>query len=223
MGETLYVTLTKEDSPVQEEYWWPLVFEAMHRAAFQFVDPRSKTKQGTYFSFAVEMDYVVCTFQELWNALYAKRDTILVLFWSSNQRGEPFDVGVNVRKEMNQTNGHWQLELSLEDGYLGNDDVELDRIRVSALFQVSLALYELCFPCSIKIFWSEDETNLTQMRAAKQEEQLEPMVFYGQTLHWKKLASYVGQDLFIVDPLPIHLWGNKFRFISLPSTMSYGE
>lgn len=217
MGETLYITLTKEQPSVREEYWWPLIFEAMHRASFQFVDPRSDAKQGIYFSF----DQVRCTFQELWEILYTKHDPILVFFWSSNRRDTTFNIGANVRIELIETNSSWQLELSLDDGYLGNDDAERDRERVIALLQAGLALYELCFPCSIKMFWSEDYTNLMQVRDAISKEQLEPIVFYNQTLHWEKLASYGEQDLYVVDPLPAHLWGKTFRLISLPSTILY--
>lgn len=214
MGETLYMALTKEQPSVQEEYWWPLIFEAMHRASFQFDNPKSVIKQGVYFSF----DQVHCTFQELWDILYVQHDPLLVFFWPSDRRNILFNIGVNVRKS-DGTNNHWQLELSLDDGYLGNDDVEQDRKRVINLLQVGLALYELCFPCSIKMFWSEDYTNLIREGVSITEKQPETIVFYDQILHWKKLASYSGQDLYIVDPLPVHQWGKIFKFIPLPANI----
>lgn len=212
MGDSLYISITKENPSVQEEYWWPLVFEAMHQAAFQFQLPGSTTKQGNYFSFLAEMDYVECTFQELWDVLYMKHDEILVLFWSPDNHAELFHIDVTVKAAID---GNWQLNVTLEDGYVGSDDIELNKYRIRAFLQACLALYELCSPCFIKMYWDEERTDLLMVRAANQEEALEPIAFCGQTLHWKKKASINQQVIYLVDPLPVHEWGNRFKFISL--------
>ena len=213
MGDNLYIRIAKEHPSVQEEYWWPLIVEAMHRAAFQFVDPRSQTKQGTYFSFVAEMDYVECTFQELWDVLYTKRDQIVVFFWSPADQAEPFPLEVTVKLA---TSEQWLLDVTSAAEYLGSDDRDLNKYRIQAFLQACLALYELCFPCSIRMSWDEQRTDLMTVRASNQEEVLEPAVFRGQTLRWKKQASINQQAIYLVDPLPVHEWGNRFKFISLP-------
>ena len=50
MGDFLYVSVTKEHSVIQQEaYWWPLIFEAMHRANFQFPQRGNNERQGVFF------------------------------------------------------------------------------------------------------------------------------------------------------------------------------
>lgn len=214
MGDSLYVRITKEKSSIQQgAYWWPLIFEAMRRASFQFYPVESTAKQGSYF----EEDELKCTFQELWNVLYSGHDMALVFFWPSDAHVDPFRLDVSVKATIR---GQWQLDVTLSDGYLRSKNAEQIRFRLNALLQAGLAFYELCLPCTIRMYWdetywNETYTELMQMRTINQENPLEPIVFSNQLLQWKEEACIQQQHLYITDPMPIHLWGNCFRFVSL--------
>lgn len=218
MSDNLYVRITKEKSSIQQgAYWWPLIFEAMRRASFQFYPAESLEKQGSYFSFYVEMDEVTLPFQELWDVLYAAEDLAQVFFWPAEKNVEPFSIDATV---MAEANGEWQLDVTLSDGYLRSKDAAQNRYRLNALLQVGLVLFELCFPCTIQMYWDETYwnnkyTELLQMRTINQENLLEPIMFSNQLLQWKEIACIQQQHLYITDPTPIHLWGNCFRFVSL--------
>lgn len=214
MSDNLYVSITTENSTIQQgAYWWPLIFEAMRRASFQFYPVESTAKQGSYF----EEDELNCKFQELWHVLYSGHDMALVFFWPSDTHVAPFRLDVSVKATLHD---QWQLDVTLSDGYLRSKDAAQNRYRLNALLQVGLALFELCFPCTIQMYWDETYwnnkyTKLLQMRTINQENLLEPIMFSKQLLQWKEIACIQQQHLSITDPTPIHLWGNCFRFVSL--------
>ena len=144
--------------------------------------------------------------QELWDVLYTKRDEIVVFFWSPGDHTEPFHLEVTVKLA---TNEHWLLDVALVAKYIGSDDRDQNKYRIQAFLQACLALYELCFPCSIRMYWDEQRTDLMTVRASNQEEALEPVVFRGQTLQWKKKASINQQAIYLVDPLMLERMQGK--------------
>lgn len=150
MADSLYVRIAKMDSTIQQRaYWWPLIFEAMRRATFQFYPAESVEKQGSYF----EEDRVKCTFQELWDILYVGHHTILVFFWPTDAHIEPFRLDISVQAA---EDGGCQLDVTLENGFLDSKKEERDTYQLNALLQAGLSLYELCFPCSMRMYWDED-------------------------------------------------------------------
>ncbi len=205
MGDTLFASILSEKPTIQQEaYWWPLIFEAMHRAAFQFHHVGSMTQKGSYFSFLQEMDEIQCTFQALWDVIHGRQDQILVLFWPSHVDIEPFHIDVTVQK---QKKASWQIDITIENGYLTTKHVEQQISRVKAFLRASFALYELCYPCNIRLFWDEVPGDLLLVRASAQDKPLEPAKFYNQTLQWKEISCSGQQHIYLVDPLPISCRG----------------
>lgn len=211
MGDVLYISIRKEQADVQEAYCWPLIFEAMHRASFQFYKPGGLPKRGIYFSFLQAMDQVECTFPDLWNIIYQKKDEILVFYWFVHPSGL-FHIEVSV-KEREQ--GVWYLDLTIEDGFVGVKDTHQQTVRLNAFLQAGLALYELCVPCSMSMYWDEEGTNLMHVRPTAQEDSLEPIDFHGHILHWEKLAEVNDQSIYIANPVPLHMWGIIYLFVPL--------
>ncbi len=83
---------------------------------------------------------------------YSEQDLALVFFCPSHGNVEPFHIDATVQAT---ASGQWQLDVTLSDGFLDRRKIEQDRYRLNALLQAGLALYELCFPCSLKMYWDE--------------------------------------------------------------------
>lgn len=132
---------------------------------------------------------------------------------------EPFRFDISDRAI---PEGQWQLDITLENGYVMGNDEPQNSYRVQALLKAGLALYELCFPCSLRMYWDEMHfdkkyTDLLQVHSAVLEKPLAPLVYCDRPLHWKEQAVIKGQHIYVADPIPVHLWGKGFKFISLNS------
>lgn len=214
MADSLYIRIAKKETMVQQRaYWWPLIFEAMRRVNFQFYSAESADKKGSYF----EEDQVKCTFQELWNVLYVGDSPILVFFWPTDTHIEPFRLDVSVQ---DTEDGEWHLDITLEDGFLESKKQERDVYRLNALLQAGFALYELCFPCSLRMYWDEiywgkTYTDLLQVRTPAEGKPVEPLRLCEDYLQWKEKACIADQHIYIADPIPIHVWADRTRFVSV--------
>lgn len=208
MADFLYITLEKNMPSVRPVYWWPMIFAGMRRASFQFHDPRQAGKDGSYFT----SNDIRCTFQALWDALYLHHENPLVAFWFASQNVAPFYCEVSVHEKAN--NG-WQIDLTIEDGQLRQGEA---KEIFGAFLRAGLALYELCAPCSITMYWDEEVSvyQLMRTRSVTRQEPLEPCVFASKKLSWQEVACLSENRIFVANPMPIHSGGEEpFQFFSL--------
>lgn len=208
MADFLSLTIKKDVPAVSVAYWWPIIFEGMHRASFQFYDPRQATKQGSYFL----SESIAGTFQDLWELLFLQNGSPLVAFWFSAQGTDTFCCEVSVHEEGNNA---WTIDFTVEDGQLWQGEM---KGRFSAFLQAGLALYELCAPCAMQMYWDEEFTSdqLMQVRSVMQQEPLDPGVFCSEKLAWKEIACINETRILIPNPMPIHVGGREgFRWLPL--------
>ena len=214
MGDFLYVSVTKEHSVIQQEaYWWPLIFEAMHRANFQFPQRGNNERQGVFFS-AREMDQITCSFEELWDKIYVENDKGTILFWFGCPEWDSFNIEVSIDRIVD---GGWEIVLSIADGYLDSQNIKLNRVRINALLQAGFALFDLCSPSNFRMHWDEEHNgmDLLQIRHVEFDKPLTPFIFSGRELQWRKKISIRDHHIFIADPMPVHIWGGNYIFVSL--------
>lgn len=212
MGDFL-VTEMEIEHTVPQNYWWPIFFEAMHRASLQYQHPQSASKQGRYFS--PEIGQIEYTFQELWDLLYQDPDgygDCLVSMWPSQKMEAPFEIQMALEKAVT---GYWKMVTSLSDGYLMKASPEQKQRRIGAFLRFCLECYDLCRPHSVRMYWDEDYTPLMHIQSSSQTEPLPPVLFQQKLLQWKKVFEKPPYSLLIVDPLPVHSWGRNFDFVPL--------
>ncbi len=213
MGNSLYVTVEKETAFIDEVYWWPLVFEAMHQASMQFQRPEDAMRRGAYFSME-QMDRVECTFQEFWKHIYMKEDHGLVFFWQASGGEDALCLETSMYQSKESL---WCIAFILENAYLFNDNPEENTRSVITLLRASLALYRMCTPATLSMYWDKWETPFMQIIEQEQPTSLVPVHCGERMLQWKKIASVSGQHIFVVDPFPLRLSWRNVQFISLPT------
>lgn len=213
MENYLYVTLEKEANSVDEVYWWPLVFEAMQQASMQFQRPADAMRRGIYFSME-QMEQIECTFQELWKNIYSKKEQALISFWPLSGGDEAFYVQTSLyKKEKNL----WHLANTLAGGAFTTDNPEENTKRLIILLRASLALYMMCMPTTLSMYWEEWDMPLLYVSEQEQLASLTPVQYTDRVLQWKKIASVNGQHIFILDPFPLRPSKQTLQFVSLPT------
>jgi hypothetical protein len=65
--------------------------------------------------------------------------------------------------------------------------------------------------------WDEEHNgmDLLQIRHVEFDKPLTPFIFSGRELQWRKKISIRDQHIFIADPMPVHIWGGNYIFVSL--------
>src|SRR5690242_10899886 len=96
MPDFLFCTLEKEIASLQQASWWPLIFEEMSRASFQFYDPGKPIKTGSYWSSSNREQEG--TIQGLLEAVSGGSEQLLAAFWYCSQHATPFYCEVSVRQ-----------------------------------------------------------------------------------------------------------------------------
>ncbi|GCE31201.1 hypothetical protein KDA_66850 [Dictyobacter alpinus] len=194
-------------------YWWPLIFEAMHKSLLRFPVPQRNDHKGVYFS-TTEGDDIYCSFRDLWSTIYDDHDDVLVSFWLPNSA---FYVQVSLA----QNNDFWQLDITLDEGMFNADSIDDTKLLLNTFINCSINLYAICNPIQVRLYWDEDistfpkQLNLLQMTNSLEEAQSQILSFRDQQLHWREVALIYNTKLSVLDPFP--LWeGNSWGFISLP-------
>lgn len=144
-------------------YWWPLIFEAMHQAGFEFVNPGESGGMGTFFDHShaeAELDAVQVrsTFRGFWDRAYGDERGLVVVFWSPHV--DPIEVWVSLQFDHDNTNTSFHLTLPVEslDDDLGNAYPEGELVqRLRYWLESICAVYALCGPGEAEIFWEKDD------------------------------------------------------------------
>lgn len=206
MSHYLCITLGKEIQAVKQDYLWPIIFESMHQAAFQFQDPRKDNTLASYF-FCGEIEG---PFQKLWDFIYRGTDSPLVSFWCTSFDNTLCDCEVSLEEK---SSGYWEITITLDDTRLWDSHA---KSRFSSFLRAGISLYEFCSPCSIGMYWDEEFSSqqLLQVSSKTAKEQLEPLEFCKKRLVWQEVAQVHGDHIFIPNAIPIYIGGREgFRFL----------
>lgn len=138
----------------------------------------------------------------------------MVSFWISD---EDFCVQVSLAL----TDNGWQLDVTVENSRLDYvDKVQRER-QMRAFIGACVALYDMCYPNSIKMYWDDDVilysrqlSLISLIKNSIDEVHLQPLPFEGLYLQWRAVVSLHDNTLFLVDPFPLWL-GKKWQYVSI--------
>lgn len=210
MGKYLYVGI-ETSMYVDANFWYPLIFEAMHRVSFSFSRPGNSEKRGIFFS-AEQGDDLECNFRELWDILYTQRDRGLVYFWSSDRILHPFNLQASVDIDLYHK---YNIGASIEGGHFYQLNEQEAQKRIDTFIQFGLELYQLCVPCSIVMYWDDVPVQLMRMSSSIENGLGELIEFGGHQLSWKKKACIGDQCVYVVDPMPIYIDFRTWKFVPI--------
>lgn len=195
-------------------YWWPLIFEAMHRRAFGFTAPDQPEGMGYYYYVrkenVMDTDFVNASFRATWDEIYSETSQILLSFWFQNQESFPLDISVGQKKEEHL----FQICLYLNDAYLIDEALEVIRLRIHLAIECAKSLYEICKPCTGEMLWSDTDISIVSFGKPLNTPLLEEAKLPGQEIKLIVQESLEKGQMYFVDPIPVPT-RDGWKFISL--------
>ncbi len=184
-------------------YWWPLIFEAMHRRAFDYTAPDQPTGIGYYYYVrkdnAMDTDFVKATFRTAWDEIYSASSQILLSFWYHTGQSFPLDISVEQKEEEHL----FQIFLYLNDAYLIDEALEVIRSRIRLIIECAKSVYEICKPCTGEMLWSDTDISIASFG--------KPLItsFFKEAKRAEQEVNLIVQELpekgqvYFVDPIPV--------------------
>lgn len=184
-------------------YWWPLIFEAMRRKAFNYTAPDQPEGVGYYYYVRKEnvadTDFVKAAFRTAWDEIYSETSQTLLSFWYHSDNSFPLDISTEQKKEENL----FQIYLYLNDAYLFDEALEVMRFRIRLAIECAKSIYEICKPCTGEMLWSDTDISIASFGKPLITPLLEEARPTGQEI--KLIVQELPEkgQIYFVDPIPV--------------------